>query len=140
MYIGGIRKLGALLAFLAVSQCVRLALGTALTTLYARSFGASRPRLIDVESLAPQNTRAFAQAEQMLSELNPPVAGVGKASQISPALERLSAVCLTNGLASLQAIQHILPYYEISAFLLAIEYPKCSFKDYAQVAREARTL
>jgi len=80
MYIGGIRKLGALLAFLAVSRCVRLALGTALTPLYARSFGASRPRLIDVESLAPQNTRAFAQAEQMLSELNPPVAGVGKAS------------------------------------------------------------
>src|SRR5580700_3176057 len=57
-----------------------------------------------------------------------------------PATERLSVVCLTKSLASLQAIQHIFPYYEISSFLLPIEYPKCGFEDDTQVAREARTL
>lgn len=75
-----------------------------LTGLYARSFGAARTFLIDVEELASQDISLFAQAEKLLSEQHLPAPGVAKASSISAALIRLNAVYLTQGVTSLQTI------------------------------------
>ena len=107
-----------------------------LTALHARSSDAPRAWLVGVESRASEAHQSIWQAEQILFELNPPVPGVCK----SPSPLDRTVVYLTKGLASLQAIEHILPYYEISAFVLPIENPQCGFENDAQVAREARSL
>jgi hypothetical protein len=49
-----------------------------LTALYARSFGASRIWLIDVGPLASQDPALFTQAEQMLTQFDLPVPGIGR--------------------------------------------------------------
>ena len=75
-----------------------------LTALYARSYGAARTWLIDVEPLAFPDVTLFAKAEQMLSALNFPVPGVGREPSLNIALTQLNATYLTEGLASLQTV------------------------------------
>jgi SAM-dependent methyltransferase len=105
-----------------------------LTGLYARSFGAARTWLVDVEELASQDTGIFAQAEKLLCELSLPVPGVAKASSISVALERLNAVYLTQGLASLQTI----PDGEVDLLFSAAVLEHVRLADFAKIAKEMR--
>jgi len=75
-----------------------------LSALYARSFGAARTWLVDVGRLASDDITVFAEAEKMLLALGLPVPGVASTPSVSAAIERLGAVYLTEGLASLRTI------------------------------------
>jgi SAM-dependent methyltransferase len=75
-----------------------------LTALYAASFGASRTWLIDAAPLASQESNLFAQAEQLLTQLELPVPGVCGKRSLSAILESLNANYLTQGLASLKTV------------------------------------
>jgi len=75
-----------------------------LTALYARSMGAAKTWLVDSEKLASENTAILARAEQMLSTMKLPAPGVGSMISMTAALERLNAVYLTEGVASLRTI------------------------------------
>jgi SAM-dependent methyltransferase len=105
-----------------------------LTGLYARSFGAARTWLVDIEELATQDTGIFAQAEKLLCELSLPVPGVAKTSSISGALERLNTVYLTQGLASLQTI----PDGEVDLLFSQAVLEHIRRADFARIAKEMR--
>jgi SAM-dependent methyltransferase len=90
-----------------LNDCTVLELGPGnglLTALYARSYGAARTLLIDVESLAFPDVTLFAKAEQLLTALRLPVPGVGRELSVDIALGQLNATYLTKGLASLQTL------------------------------------
>jgi SAM-dependent methyltransferase len=107
-----------------------------LTGIYARSFGAARTLLIDVEKLASQDTRIFAQAEKLLCELNLPVPSVAKVPSISVALDRLNTVYLTRGLASLRTI----PDGEADLLFSQAVLEHIRLAEFGEFAREMRRI
>ncbi|HEY6252378.1 MAG TPA: class I SAM-dependent methyltransferase [Candidatus Angelobacter sp.] len=90
-----------------LSGCTVLELGpgnSAITALFAKSFGAVRTWLIDSEQLASQNTALFQQTTQMLSKLGLPAPEIDPSRSVGEVLERLSGTYLTNGLESLKSV------------------------------------
>jgi SAM-dependent methyltransferase len=118
-------------------DCAVLELGPGnglLTALYARSFGAARTWLLDAEPLASLDVALFAKAEQMLSELNLPVPGVGRASSMDIALRQLNATYLTEGLASLLTV----PDKAIDFMFSNAVLEHVRLAEFAKTAREMR--
>lgn len=96
---------GAKLSDLAGRRVLELGPGnSALTALFARSFGADGTWLVDAEDLASQDAALFAEAENMLASFGLPVPGVSTAPSVNAALKHLHAEYMTSGLASLQRI------------------------------------
>lgn len=77
---------------------------SALTALFARSWGASQTWLVDAEELSTSETALFGRAEQLLAEIGLPVPGVGNLPSAGDVLTSLNAVYLTKGLESLSYI------------------------------------
>jgi SAM-dependent methyltransferase len=105
-----------------------------LTALYARSFGASRTWLIDVAPLASRNSTLFAQAEQMLTQLDLPVPGVGRMPSVSAVLQSLNATYLTEGLASLKTV----PDGAVDLIFSQAVLEHVRLADFAKLVREMR--
>ncbi len=107
---------------------------SALTSLFAASFGATRIWLVDTEQLASKDVSLFGQAEHILSELNLPVPGAGTAPSMDAALKLLNAACLTEGLASLQTI----PDGEVDFLFSNAVLEHVRLADFAKTANEMR--
>jgi len=107
---------------------------SALTSLFAASFGATRIWLVDTEPLASKDVSLFGQAEHILSELNLPVPGAGTAPSMDAALKLLNAAYLTEGLASLQTI----PDGEVDFLFSNAVLEHVRLADFAKTANEMR--
>jgi SAM-dependent methyltransferase len=105
-----------------------------LTALYARSLGASRTWLIDLAPLASQDPALFAQAEQMLTQFDLPVPGIGRTPSVSAALESLNATYLTEGLASLKTI----PDGAVDLIFSQAVLEHIRLADFAKIVKEMR--
>jgi SAM-dependent methyltransferase len=105
-----------------------------LTALYARSFGASRTWLIDVAPLASKDPALFAQAEQMLTQLDLPVPGIGRVSSVIAALGPLNATYITEGLASLKTV----PDGAVDLVFSQAVLEHVRLTDFAKIVKEMR--
>jgi SAM-dependent methyltransferase len=125
--------------FTTLKECTVLELGPGnglLTALYARSFGAERIWLIDVEPLATPDVALFAKAEQLLSKCGLPVPGVGRACSMDIALGQLNTTYLTEGLTSLQTVPNQAVNYMFSNAVL--EHVR--LEEFAKTAKEMRRI
>jgi len=107
---------------------------SALSSLFAASFGATRIWLVDTEPLASKDVTLFGQAEHILSELNLPVPGAGTAPSIDAALKLLNAIYLTEGLTSLQTI----PDGEVDFLFSNAVLEHIRLADFTRTANEMR--
>jgi SAM-dependent methyltransferase len=126
---------GGKLADLTGRQVLELGPGnSALTALFARSFGAARTWLVDAEELASQDMALFLEAEKMLAQFGLPVPGVGTAASVNAALRQLNAEYLTSGLASLQRI----PDGQVDFLFSNAVLEHIRLAEFAPLAREMR--